>query len=135
MHAYTYKVVSFGRVVDGDTVDLTCDLGFRIHTVNRFRFLNYNAPETRGPERAHGRIAKEALASMAAEDQRRCAVEVHKGDAFGRWLCELVMPTGERLTDLLVARGLGVRWDGRGARPAFDPAATYPAPTQNCVSG
>jgi micrococcal nuclease len=43
---YTYRAV-VDRVVDGDTVDCTIDLGFDIHIKQRVRLYGIDAPETR----------------------------------------------------------------------------------------
>ena len=44
MYEYGFKL---DRVVDGDTVDGTIDLGFGISVKKRIRLLGINAPETR----------------------------------------------------------------------------------------
>lgn len=43
---YTYKL-KVNRVIDGDTVDGTIDLGFNILIKQRIRLFGINAPETR----------------------------------------------------------------------------------------
>ena len=43
---YHYKA-KVDRVVDGDTIDVTLDLGFDLHMQARIRFVGINAPETR----------------------------------------------------------------------------------------
>jgi len=45
MELYTYRIVSVDRIVDGDTVDLTIDLGFCTTVKWRFRMDGYDAPE------------------------------------------------------------------------------------------
>ena len=44
---YTYKA-HVDRVVDGDTFDVTVDLGFRITTYQRLRLAGVETPEVRG---------------------------------------------------------------------------------------
>lgn len=44
MYEYIIKV---NRVVDGDTVDVTIDLGFNIHINERVRLFGIDAPESR----------------------------------------------------------------------------------------
>ena len=71
--SHDFKVISVDRVVDGDTIDATLDLGFRIHIQRRFRLAGYDAPETWRPkseaERKAGKRVKQFL-----EEQ----IEVHK---------------------------------------------------------
>ncbi len=52
------------NVVDGDTVDLTVDLGFRIQIRDRFRLSGINTPEVRGSEREAGLRSKEWLTNQ-----------------------------------------------------------------------
>lgn len=123
-YAYRATVVS---VTDGDSLVLDVDLGFYATMRLRFRLMGYNAPETRGPERELGQAAADALAIMLP---RGTQVEVctHKGDSFGRWLADVAWD-GVDLVEALISAGWGVPWDGKGKRPAFDPAATYPLET------
>ena len=129
--AYEYTNCEVVRVVDGDTLDIKVDVGFRMTTVQRFRLYGYNAPESSGLEGPLGRQAADRLARLCPVGTR-VALRTYKGDAFGRWLCDLYV-TDPDIRDLvhdavtlLVREGWGVRWDGRGRRPVFDPASAYP---------
>jgi Kyanoviridae endonuclease len=42
---YEYKA-TLDRVVDGDTLDLIIDMGFKMTTNQRIRLANINTPET-----------------------------------------------------------------------------------------
>jgi micrococcal nuclease len=44
---YQYKISKIRRVLDGDTVDVTIDLGFNIHLNHRVRLSNIDAPSIR----------------------------------------------------------------------------------------
>lgn len=93
--AYTYsaKVV---RVVDGDTVDLAVDVGFRVTVNDRFRLLGINAPESRG-------VNADVYAATASTEHLRRMLGMLGGgtvvlrshvprigqDKYGRWLAEL----------------------------------------------
>ena len=44
---YTYKVKEINRVVDGDTVDITIDLGFGLTKKERVRVAGIDTPESR----------------------------------------------------------------------------------------
>jgi micrococcal nuclease len=127
--AYRYRCSVLG-ITDGDTLDLRIDVGFRMTTEQRCRILDYNAPESMGPEAPLGRRAKQALAALLAQAEMigaELTVETHKADSFGRYLADLYLD-GVSVSDSLVFDGYGVRWDGRGKRPAFDPKAPYPLP-------
>lgn len=123
---YTYAA-NVVRVVDGDTLDLDVDLGFYLRTRLRFRLNGYNAPEMTGVEAPIGVEAQRFLAAMVGGSVR---VTTYKGDAFGRWLCDVYigMDYGVSVVPHLIRLGYGVAWDGKGKRPNFASWATYPAP-------
>lgn len=90
---YAYRA-TLVRVVDGDTVDLEMDLGFRITHALRVRLLGIDAPELRGATREAGAAARDALHAMVAPASEGGAllVRTHKGDrrdGFGRYLATL----------------------------------------------
>ena len=44
---YNFRVVSIDRVVDGDTIDVTIDLGFDLYKKERVRVAGVDTPEKR----------------------------------------------------------------------------------------
>jgi micrococcal nuclease len=121
---YTYKAI-VTRIVDGDTFVCDLDLGFKLWNKDiKIRLLNYNAPEVEGPEKPFGLIAKGATSNLILN--KEVTLHTEKADSFGRYLGTVWLSTGENLVDLLVSKGYGVNWDGKGTRPGFDIAKTYP---------
>lgn len=57
---YTYKA-RINRIIDGDTVNLTIDLGFRLTYTANCRLAGINAPEMNTEE---GKMSKIALSTM-----------------------------------------------------------------------
>jgi len=57
---YTYKA-KLNRVIDGDTVNLTIDLGFRLTYTANCRLAGINAPEMNTED---GKVSKVALMQM-----------------------------------------------------------------------
>ena len=126
MYEYAARV---DRVVDGDTVDLTIDLGFSISYQHSCRLYGINSPEH----------ATEAGAAAAAflKEMLPVGTEViiqtrkDKLEKYGRILGTLTTipkkkklkkgdappPPPETVNDLLVAAGHAFPWDGRGSRP------------------
>ncbi len=112
------------KVVDGDTVDLMVDLGFKIWVKQRLRLKGVDTPELFGKNKEAGRIAKrfvEAVMSTAT----RIAVETDKPystDKYGRWLGTIHYwgppkefgwtVEGTDLNQELIDRGLGKPYDG-----------------------
>ena len=88
MKLYRYRA-DLRRVVDGDTIDVDVDLGFRIWRSNvRVRLLGVDTPEarTRDPEeKAAGKAATVAVRDLllGAED---LVIESEELDSFGRAL-------------------------------------------------
>ena len=63
---YEYKAI-IRRVVDGDTVDVTLDLGFNIMYNSRIRLLGIDTPESRTrdlEEKKRGLAAKERVKEL-----------------------------------------------------------------------
>jgi micrococcal nuclease len=61
---YQYKITEIRRIIDGDTVDVTIDLGFNIHLNHRVRLVNIDAPSIRTLNeevKKYGLRAKEKL--------------------------------------------------------------------------
>jgi micrococcal nuclease len=85
------------RVVDGDTVDVCIDLGFKVKLDERFRLANIDAPESYGPKASEaGRAATLALSQMLPAGTH-VRVRSAKTGKFGRWIAEVwtVSPDGE----------------------------------------
>jgi micrococcal nuclease len=74
---YQYKA-KLNRVVDGDTVNLTIDLGFRLNYTANCRLAGINAPEMNTEE---GKTAKVALMQMIGDE---FLIESTGLDKYGR---------------------------------------------------
>jgi micrococcal nuclease len=88
---FEYRVAGVVKVVDGDTVDLIIDLGFRMTMTDRFRLYGINAPESnRKASRVAGKAATEWLKlKLLGRKLRIHTIKVKKGDKrgkYGRWL-------------------------------------------------
>jgi len=82
MYEYLAKVE---QVIDGDTVELTVDMGFRLYHRVRARLHGINAPELhKRAQIEKGRLSKQALHDKVVG--REVIVRTRKADDFGRWL-------------------------------------------------
>lgn len=79
---YEYKA-QLHYVVDGDTVDLKVDLGFKTFIIERFRLLGFNAPERNTPG---GPIATNHLKTLLEKHELSLVIKSEKRDGFRRWL-------------------------------------------------
>lgn len=93
---YEYRIKSVDRIVDGDTIDVTIDLGFDILHKTRVRLYGINTPEKRTKdleEKKRGYAASERLTELILS----CFIEDHylvlqtkeKGK-YGRYLGILI---------------------------------------------
>ena len=63
---YTYNIEVL-RVIDGDTIDASIDLGFDVKIKKRIRFMGINTPESRTrdlEEKKRGLAAKQRVAEL-----------------------------------------------------------------------
>lgn len=122
---WTYRAI-VTRIIDGDSFEADVDTGFYHRCTQRFRLMGYNAPEISGAEREMGIVARTQLDAILFGNE--VILRTHKGDSFGRWLADVELERGD-LVEALISAGYGVAWDGRGARPRFDPTQPYPLVT------
>jgi len=84
---YEYYVHSLDKVVDGDTIDVTIDLGFDIKYSSRVRLAGIDTPESRTrdlEEKALGLEAKEYLKERL-KDAKRIVIKTEKLDSTGKY--------------------------------------------------
>ena len=79
--SYIYNNVEVVRILDGDTIDVLIDVGFRFKTIQRLRLLNYDAPERRQPGYEEARDKLQQLLAAGP-----ITLQTMKNDSFGRWL-------------------------------------------------
>lgn len=103
---YEYKAV-VDKVVDGDTLDATVDLGFGTWRKDRYRLLGIDTPEMRGIEKPKGEVAKQALIDML--EGKEIVIHTSKGDSFGRWLA-IIYSDGVNVNDCMIEQGYARKW-------------------------
>lgn len=98
------------RVIDGDTLVVLCDTGFRGRHEAHVRLAGYNAPESRDPGGADARRALDA----AVFDRGGVAVDwplrvvtmqretvVSEVRSFERYVADVYVDNGRRLTNVV----------------------------------
>lgn len=100
---WNYRVVEC-RVVDGDTLDVTLDLGFHTLRKERLRLARINAPEMKTPQ---GPVSKTRLAEMLAGKSVIVKTQKDKTDKYGRFIAEVFVDE-TNVNDALVAGGFAV---------------------------
>tara|TARA_Y100000758_G_scaffold28337_1_gene19006 strand:- start:24 stop:425 length:402 start_codon:yes stop_codon:yes gene_type:complete len=118
MFEYNAKVT---HVVDGDTIDLSIDLGFDIWYNSRVRFVGIDTPESRTrdlEEKKRGLAAKDRVLELCpvGGDVVLRTSKDGKGK-FGRILGEIFVPgVVQSLNQLLIEEGHAVEYFG-GKKP------------------
>lgn len=106
MYSYAATIV---RVIDGDTVVLDVDLGFRIHHQITARLDGIDAPEVRTSE---GKLAKIALAGMISGKTLRVDTILDRTEKYGRTLAVVFLEDGVTTANQAMI-------DSGNARPYF----------------
>tara|TARA_R110000737_G_scaffold157107_1_gene185665 strand:+ start:118 stop:471 length:354 start_codon:yes stop_codon:yes gene_type:complete len=113
---YTYKA-KCTRVVDGDTIDSSIDLGFDITIKKRIRLSGINAPESRTrdlEEKKLGLAAKARLIELMGDGE--FMLESKEVGKYGRVLGTLHKYNdgefGININETLVTEGYAVEYDG-----------------------
>lgn len=118
---YEYRIKEVDRIVDGDTVDVTIDLGFDILYKTRVRLYGINTPESRTKdleEKRRGLAAKDRLTRIiydAMEDGSDLLLHTKEKGKFGRYLGILIIQQPESQTNInqiLVEEGHAVPYYG-----------------------
>ena len=121
MQHYTFRILHFSNY-DGDSFDLTLDLGFSLTTHKKVRILGVDTPELRGgtdDSKAAGRLAR-LRASEWVDDamSRGNAYFSSQGYAgkFGRPLGDIVDEDGSSLVEFLLSQRLAVPYEAGQAK-------------------
>lgn len=103
---HTYKAM-VDNVIDGDTVDVFIDLGFKIATKQRMRVAHIDTPE-RGQTnyKEAGDAARQLMLGKTV------TIKTSKVSKWGYYLAEITLDTGEDYAQKLIAMGLARPYEG-----------------------
>ena len=122
---YEYKAL-VERVVDGDTIDVIIDLGFKTWKKVRVRMEGINTPESRTrdlEEKKRGLAAKDRLVEILKYNDNKCILKVSGVGKFGRAIASVYVDTLSPTSDQssmtivnvnkqLIEEGHAVAYDG-----------------------
>ena len=127
---YNFRVVEINRVLDGDTIDVTIDLGFDLYKKERVRVAGVDTPEKRTrdlEEKALGIDAtnwlKEKLeGALAGDDDLVIRTELVGGvGKYGRLLGWLYLGDGSlSLNEQMIEEGYAWAYDGGTKQKNFE---------------
>ena len=115
MYKYKAKIV---RIVDGDTIDIVVDLGFKITTNQRLRLKGINTPETYNvkkdsEEYKKGMAAKEFVIQRVEANNYEAIIDTDKDTGkYGRYIAVIWLADNTTsLNDELVEKGYALPVD------------------------
>ena len=127
---YNFRVVEINRALDGDTIDVTIDLGFDLYKKERVRVAGVDTPEKRTrdlEEKALGIDAtnwlKEKLeGAISGDDDLVIRTELVGGvGKYGRLLGWLYIGTDElSLNEAMIEEGYAWAYDGGTKQKDFE---------------
>lgn len=125
---YCYKAI-VKRIVDGDTIVVDIDLGFKLWIHNEHvRLLGINTPESRGSEKNKGLVCKEFLQNLLPQNTEVILETTLGSGKYGRCLAKIAIPTKNinNLSEYLVDLGYAKVYTGIGSMPKFPLNERYP---------
>jgi len=127
---YNFRVIEINRVVDGDTIDVTIDLGFDLYKKERVRVAGVDTPEKRtrdDEEKVLGYDAtnwlKEKLeGAISGDDDLIIRTELVGGmGKYGRLLGWLYIGDAElSLNEQMITEGYAWAYDGGTKQKNFE---------------
>ena len=127
---YNFRVTKINKVVDGDTIDVTIDLGFDLYKKERVRVAGVDTPEKRTrdlEEKALGIDAtnwlKKKLAdAITGDDELTIRTELSGGvGKYGRLLGWLYIGDGDvSLNEEMITQGYAWSYDGGTKKKDFE---------------
>ena len=127
---YNFRVTKINKVVDGDTIDVTIDLGFDLYKKERVRVAGIDTPEKRTrdlEEKALGIDATNWLKAKLAEaitgdDELTIRTELSGGiGKYGRLLGWLYIGDGDvSLNEEMITKGYAWEYDGGTKQKNFE---------------
>ena len=119
---YNFRVVEINKVLDGDTIDVTIDLGFDLYKKERVRVAGVDTPEKRTRDLEEKELGidatnwlKEKLeGALAGDDDLIIRTELVGGvGKYGRLLGWLYLGDGSvSLNEQMIAEGYAFEYDG-----------------------
>ena len=127
---YNFRVTKINRVVDGDTIDVTIDLGFDLYKKERVRIAGVDTPEKRTRDKEEKVLGidatnwmKEQLeGAIDGEDELTIRTELKGGmGKYGRLLGWLYIGDVElSLNEQMITEGYAWSYDGATKKKDFE---------------
>ena len=127
---YNFRVIEINRVVDGDTIDVTIDLGFDLYKKERVRVAGVDTPEKRTRDLEEKKLGYDATNwltkhlenAIDGEEDLVIRTELVGGvGKYGRLLGWLYVGDQDRsLNELMIDEGYAWSYDGGTKKKDFE---------------
>ena len=127
---YNFRVTKINRVVDGDTIDVTIDLGFDLYKKERVRIAGVDTPEKRTRDKEEKALGLDATAWMKeklegaikGDNELTIRTELKGGvGKYGRLLGWLYIGDDEfSLNEQMITEGYAWSYDGGTKQKNFE---------------
>ena len=127
---YNFRVIKINRVVDGDTIDVTIDLGFDLYKKERVRVAGVDTPEKRTRDKEEKALGIEATnwlkekleSTLRGDSELSVRTELVGGvGKYGRLLGWLYIGDSElSLNEQMISEGYAWEYDGGTKKKDFD---------------
>ncbi len=112
VEAFIYNA-ELERVVDGDTIDITIDLGFNVKLhKQRCRLAGIDTPESRTRDLAEKALGKKASARLKALCGKKLKIKSLGKGKYGRILAIPYTEDGRDICQILIKEGHAVEYHG-----------------------
>ena len=127
---YNFRVIEVNRVVDGDTIDVTIDLGFDLYKKERVRVAGVDTPEKRTRDLEEKELGIEATnwlkekldGAISGDDDLVIRTELVGGmGKYGRLLGWLYIGDSQlSLNEIMIEEGYAWEYDGGTKQKNFE---------------
>ena len=127
---YNFRVVSIDRVVDGDTIDVSIDLGFDLIKKERVRIAGVDTPEKRTRDKEEKELGLDATnwmkdkldGAIKGEDELVIRTELKGGmGKYGRLLGWIYIGDSDlSLNEQMITEGYAWEYDGGTKKKDFE---------------
>jgi len=127
---YNFRVIEINRVLDGDTIDVTIDLGFDLYKKERVRVAGVDTPEKRTRNLEEKELGIDATnwlkakldGAIIGDDDLIIRTELVGGmGKYGRLLGWLYIGDGDvSLNEQMIAEGYAWEYDGGTKQKNFE---------------
>ena len=127
---YNFRVTKINRVVDGDTIDVTIDLGFDLYKKERVRVAGVDTPEKRTRDKEEKELGLDATAwlkekldgALRGDDELVIRTELVGGvGKYGRLLGWLYIGDADlSLNEQMIEEGYAWAYDGGTKKKDFE---------------